>query len=139
MALGHITDVSYLRSFHLIKANKKGFKIKEVPIKILYGEETSTHHPVSHGISVILSTMKFISIERPLTFYGIPGIAFLGVGLFFILWTLQVFGESRQIITNISLIAIGTTIFSMILIMTAILLYSIVNVVRENRGKSSGL
>ena len=123
----------------LIKANKKGFKIKEVPIKILYGGETSTHHPISHGISVILSTMKFISIERPLTFYGIPGILFLGVGLFFIIWTLQVFGESRQIITNISLIAIGTTIFGMILVMTAILLYSIVNVVRENRGKSSGL
>lgn len=118
----------------LIKANKKGFKIKEVPIKILYGGKTSTHHPVSHGISVILSTMKFISIERPLTFYGIPGISFLMIGLFFIIWTLQIFGESRQIITNISLIGIGATIIGMILVMTAILLYSIVNVVRENRS-----
>jgi len=77
--------------------------------------------------------MKFISIERPLTFYGIPGISFLIIGLFFIIWTLQVFGESRQIITNISLIGIGATIIGMILVMTAILLYSIVNVVRENR------
>jgi glycosyltransferase involved in cell wall biosynthesis len=61
----------------LIKASKKGFKIKEVPIVILYEGDTSTHNPVSHGLSVVLSTMKFISIEHPLKFYGIPGIIFL--------------------------------------------------------------
>jgi len=58
----------------LIKANKKGLKITEVPIEILYEGKTSTHQPVSHGLSVILSTMKFISIEHPLKFYGIPGV-----------------------------------------------------------------
>lgn len=116
----------------LIKASKKGFRIKEVSIVVLYDGDTSTLNPVSHGISVILSTMKFISIERPLRFYGIPGMGFLVTGLFFIVWTLQIFGESRQIITNISLIGIGTTIFGTILIMTAILLFSLVNVVREH-------
>ena len=115
----------------LIKANKKGFKIQEVPITVLYEGNTSTHHPLSHGISVILSTMKFISIEHPLKFYGIPGIVFLGIGIFFIIWTLQIFAQSRQIITNISLIGMGATIFGMMLVMTAIMLYSIVNVVRE--------
>ena len=64
----------------LIKASKNDFRIKEVPIKILYQGETSTHHPVSHGASVMLSTLKFISIEHPLKFYGIPGIIFLGIG-----------------------------------------------------------
>jgi len=91
----------------LIKANKKGFRIFEVPIKILYSGDTSTHNPASHGLSVILSTMKFISIEHPLRFYGLPGIIFLIVGLFFIVWTIQGFAETRQIITNISLIGIG--------------------------------
>ena len=56
----------------LIKASKKGFRIKEVSIVVLYEGDTSTHSPVSHGISVLLDTMKFISIERPLRFYGIP-------------------------------------------------------------------
>lgn len=115
----------------LIKANKKGFRIQEVPITVLYEGDTSTHHPLSHGISVVLSTMKFISIEHPLKFYGIPGIVFLGIGIFFIIWTLQIFAQSRQIITNISLIGMGATIFGMMLVMTAIMLYSIVNVVRE--------
>ncbi len=117
----------------LIKASKKGLKISEVPIEVLYGGETSTHHPVPHGLSVILSTMKFISIEHPLRFYGIPGVIFLTLGLFFIVWTLQTFSETRQIITNISLIGIGSIILSTILMMTAILLYSLVSVVRERR------
>jgi len=118
----------------LIKANKMGFKIKEVPITILYEGDTSTHHPVSHGASVIFSTMKFISIENPLKFYGIPGLVFLGIGLFFLVWTIQVFGETRQIITNISLIGIGSIILGTMLTMTAIMLYSLVNVVRERHS-----
>jgi len=118
----------------LIKASKRRYKIKEVPITILYEENTSTHHPVPHGISVILSTMKFISIEHPLKFYGIPGIVFLGIGLFFIIWTIQAFTETRQIITNISLIGIGSTILGTMLTMTSIILYSLVSVVRERRS-----
>ena len=119
----------------LIKANQKKFKIKEVPIIVLYDGDTSTHHPVSHGISVLMSTMKFISIEHPLKFYGTPGIIFLGVGLFFILWTLQLFADTRQIITNVSLIGIGSVIIGTMLTMTSIMLYSLVNVVRERSGK----
>lgn len=117
----------------LIKANKQKFKISEVPITIIYGGDTSTQNTVSHGTSVILSTMKFVSIEHPLKFYGIPGIIFLALGLFFIVWTLQEFTETRRIITNISLIAIGSTIFGTLLTMTSVLLYSLVSVVRERR------
>jgi glycosyltransferase involved in cell wall biosynthesis len=117
----------------LIKANNKKFRIVEVPITILYEGDTSTHNAVSHGASVILSTMKFVSIEHPLKFYGLPGIIFLAIGLFFIVWTIQEFAHSRQIITNISLIGIGAIIMGTMLTMTSIMLYSLVNVVRERR------
>jgi len=116
----------------LIKSSKKDFKIVEVPIVVNYEGKTSTHHPVSHGMGVMMSTMKFISIEHPLKFYGLPGLGLLGIGLFFIIWTLQLFSETREIITNIALIAIGTTILGTTLIMAAIMLYSIVNLIREN-------
>ena len=119
----------------LIKATKKEYKIKEVPIRVLYAGDTSTHHPVSHGVSVILSTMKFISIEHPLKFYGIPGLLLLGIGLIFIIWTIQVFAESRTVLTNIALIGFASTILATMLLMTSIMLYSLVNVVRE--GKNS--
>jgi len=117
----------------LIKANKIKFRVSEVPITIRYKGDMSSQKTLSHGTSVILSTMKFISIEHPLKFYGIPGFIFLAIGLFFVVWTLQEFTETRRIITNISLIAIGSTIFGMLLTMTSILLYSLVSVVRERR------
>jgi glycosyltransferase involved in cell wall biosynthesis len=118
----------------LIKSSKKGFNIGEVPIVVLYEGETSTHHPVSHGVSVIISTLKFTSIEHPLKFYGIPGVFFLTLGLFFILWTIQGFTDSRQVITNLALLGIGSTIFGVMLLMTSIMLFSLVNVVREKHG-----
>ena len=115
----------------LIKASKRGFRIKEVPIIISYDGDTSTHNPVSHGASVVLSTMKFVSIEHPLKFYGIPGVVFLALGLFFSIWTIQVFSESGKIITNIALIGVGSSIIGIILLITAILLFSLVSIVRE--------
>jgi len=115
----------------LIKASKQKFKFFEVAIEVLYDGDTSTHNPVSHGTSVIFSTMKFTAIEHPLKFYGIPGIVLLTVGLFFIVWTIQEFSLSRQIITNLALIGTGSTIVGTMLLITSIILYSLVNVVRE--------
>ena len=89
----------------LIKTQRSGYKITEVPITILYEGDTSTHNPVSHGTSVIFSTLKYVAIERPLTFYGIPGFIFLCIG-----------------------IILGT-----VFMITATILHSIISVVREKR------
>jgi len=115
----------------LIKASKQDLKIIEVPIIINYEGNTSTHNPASHGISVMLSTMKFTALEHPLKFYGIPGIIFLVVGLFFTVWTLQEFTVSRKIITNIALIATASTILGTMFMMTAVIFNSVVSLVRE--------
>jgi hypothetical protein len=115
----------------LIKAAKKKFRIIEVPIVVSYEGDTSTHNPVSHGASVILSTIKFTSIEHPLKFYGISGIFFLVLGLSFLFWTIQLFTESGKVVTNISLIGIGGIVIGIILLVTATILYSIISVVRE--------
>ena len=65
----------------LIKSSSKGLRITEVPITILYEGDTSTHDPVSHGTSVLISTIKYTSIEHPLKFYGLPSIFFLITGI----------------------------------------------------------
>ena len=117
----------------LIKASNLELKVAEVPIKVHYDVDTSTHNPVSHGTSVILSTIKFTSIHNPLKFYGIPGIIFLIIGLGFIAWTIQIYAVSQQIITNISLIGIGCIVLGAVLLMTAVILFSIVTVVSEKK------
>ena len=117
----------------LIKASNLELKVVEVPIKVHYDTDTSTHNPVSHGTSVILSTIKFTSIHNPLKFYGIPGIIFLIIGLGFIAWTIQIYATSQQIITNVSLIGIGCIVLGAVLLMTAVILFSIVTVVSEKK------
>lgn len=115
----------------LIKASNKDLRITEVPIVISYEGETSTHNPVSHGTSVIISTLKFTSIHNPLKFYGIPGIIFLIIGLGFVAWTIQIFTYEQEIITNISLIGIGCIVLGTILLMTAIILFSTAILIKE--------
>ena len=55
------------------------------------------------------------------------------VGLSFVAWTIQVYVENQTIITNISLIEIGCVVIGTVLLMTAVILFSIVTVVNEKR------
>ena len=117
----------------LIKTQKAGYEITEVPITVLYEGNTSTHNPISHGTSVIFSTLKYVAIERPLTFYGIPGFIFLCIGIIFSIWTLQIYNEQKELVTNIILIGGGGIILGTIFMITATILHSIISVIRENK------
>ena len=117
----------------LIKASSKGLRITEVPITILYSGDTSTHNPVSHGTSVLFSTIKFTSIEHPLKFYGIPSVIFLTIGMIFTSLAVQYYVDVGRLNTDLTLIGAGTILVGIILLISAILLYSLVSVVREKR------
>ena len=115
----------------LIKASNKNFRITEVPIKILYSGDTSTHNPVSHGSSVILSTIKYTSIEHPLKFYGIPSMILFIIGISFTYLAVEYYAEIGRLNTNLTIIAAGTVLIAVVLLITSVLLYSLVSVVRE--------
>ena len=115
----------------LIKASSKNFRITEVPIKILYAGDTSTHNPVSHGSSVILSTIKYTSIEHPLKFYGIPSMILFIIGISFTYLSAEYYAEIGRLNTNLTIIAASTVLIAVVLLITSILLYSLVSVVRE--------
>ncbi len=119
----------------LIKASNLDLKMAEVPIKVSYEGETSTKDPISHGSSVIFSTIKFTSIHNPLKFYGIPGIIFLGIGLGFIAWTIQIYSTHQEIITNVSLIGIACIVLGAVLLMTAVILFSLVTLINDTKRK----
>ncbi|MGY0287359.1 MAG: glycosyltransferase family 2 protein [Candidatus Methanodesulfokora washburnensis] len=118
----------------LLKAKEGGLKVTEVPIKISYDvEKPSTQNPIYHGLDVILSIVKQMSIKRPLLFYGVPGTISMLISLFFWVWTLQTFAATRQIITNVTLIAVASMIVGLMLLTTAIILWVLISVVREIR------
>ena len=115
----------------LIKSSSKGLRIMEVPVTILYSGDTSTHNPISHGTSVLLSTIKFTSIEHPLKFYGIPSVIFLIIGGIFTTLAIQYYIDVGRLNSNLTLIGGGTVLIGIIFLICAILLYSLVSVVRE--------
>jgi len=119
----------------LIKSSNLGFKIAEVPTEIQYEGETSSQNPVSHGTEVLMSTLKYISIERPLRFYGIPSFIFFVIGLTFTFLSIEYYAEVGRLNTNITLLAGGTLLIGTILAVTAVLLYSLVSVVREGKTR----
>ena len=124
MGMGISTEI-------LIKSSSKGLKIMEVPITVLYEGGTSTHNPVSHGTSVLISTIKFTSIAHPLKFYGIPSVIFLAIGLVFTLLAIEFYVDVGRLNTNLTLIGAGTILIGVVLLITSILLYSLVSVVKE--------
>ena len=115
----------------LIKASARNFRISEVPIKIIYKGNTSTHNPISHGSSVLLSTIKFTSIEHPLKFYGIPSVILFAIGLFLTYYSVEYYAELGRLNTNLTLVSAGIILTAVVLAMTGILLYSLISVVRE--------
>ena len=117
----------------LLKVSNKGLSLAEVPITVSYQGDTSTQNPVSHGTSVFATTMKYVSIRHPLLFYGLPGIILffigLGVGVSFLdayLYQQQIFYGS--LLGSIVLILVGS-----VLILAAVLLYSMANLIRDKK------
>ena len=119
----------------LIKSSAHGFRIAEVPITVLYDGDTSTHNPVSHGTSVLFSTLKYTSIEHPLKFYGIPSVILLIIGATFSYFAVQYYVEIGRLNTNLTIVSATVVLIGIVLLITAILLYSLVSVVRENNSK----
>ena len=117
----------------LIKSSKKQMRISEVPITISYENNTPSQEPISHGTSVVFSTVKHVAIERPLLYYGVTGLCFIITGLIFGGWTIQIFSEQEVLAPGIALIGIGGVILGTILLITATILFSIINVIREKR------
>lgn len=118
----------------LLKAKDSGLRIREVSTCINYNvENPSTQNPISHGFNVILSMVKHKSTTCPLLFYGVPGAIMLIAAVAFWIWTFQIFATTHQILTNIALLAIGTTVFALIFLSTSVMLWVLVSVVREGR------
>jgi glycosyltransferase involved in cell wall biosynthesis len=116
----------------LLKAAERGLRMKEVPVRVSYNvERPSTHNPLYHGLEVVLSTVKHMSMRHPFLSYGVPGVIALIVAIAFWVWTLQIFAATRQVVTNIALVAIGATIVGLMLLTTSVILWVIVSVIRE--------
>jgi len=117
----------------LLKASNKGLSVVEVPITISYEGETSTHKPVPQGVSVLMNTLKFISVKHPITFYGFPGIALVIAGLVFGVQFLDEYLTNQTIFYGSLLGAVILFLVGAILLATAVILYSMATLMSERK------
>ena len=111
----------------LINASKKELDIREKNVTVIYNIEgdTSTKNPVSHSIGVVSSLLELIALKRPLSYIGIPGIILTVLGLIFFIIVISYFNETRYFSIPFTLLALGSFIIGIILLMVSIILFSI--------------
>jgi glycosyltransferase involved in cell wall biosynthesis len=122
----------------LLDAAKHGLRIFEVPTSCKYntGPNASSRNPVSHGLGVLVSFVRLIVEEKPLTFLGIPGLIVLFAGIAFGVWMLQIYAVNHVIETNVALASIGLVLVSFFMLSSAITLYAISRVYKRINGQN---
>jgi len=115
----------------LLKISNKGLSIAEVPITISYEGDTSEQNSVSHGVGVLMNTIKYVSIKHPLQFYGIPGLGLIVLGIILGGIFLEAYLNSQAIFYGSLLGSVVLFLLGAILSVTAIILFSMANLIRD--------
>lgn len=119
----------------LIDASKKGFKISEENVKVIYntGMKTSTKNPISHSGEVVTSLLEIIAIKSPLKFIGIPGSILLVIGIIFAINVVTLFNETRYFSIPYTMAVITFFVIGSMLVLMSVLLFSISRASRKNQ------
>jgi len=117
----------------LLKISNWGLSIAEAPISVSYEGDTSTHKPLPQGVSVLMNTLKFISVKHPITFYGIPGIALVIIGIVLSVQFLDEYLNNQTIFYGSLLGSVILFLIGSIMLATAIILYSMSTLMSDRR------
>ena len=115
----------------LLKISNKGLSIAEVPITISYEGDTSEKNSVSHGVGVLMNTIKYVSIKHPLQFYGIPGLGLIVLGIVLGGIFLDRYLNDATIFYGSLMGSVVLFLLGAILSVTAIILFSMANLIRD--------
>lgn len=115
----------------LQKISNHGLAVAEVPITVSYEGNTSEEHSVPHGVSVLMNTLKYVSIKHPIQFYGIPGIVLIITGIVMGGIFLEAYLNEQIIFYGSLLASVMLFLLGAILVVTSIILFSMANLIRD--------
>ena len=117
----------------LIDAAKKGLRISEEKVTVLYnvGSKTSTKNPIIHGTEVASSLIEQILIRNPFRYLGLPGIIFIILGIITSAYLITIFNETQYFSIPFTLLSSSFLIFGTMLLLFSGVLFSV------NRAKKS--
>lgn len=106
--------------------------VAEVPIDVSYDvPHASSQASVPHGVSVLVSALKTVSLRHPLKSYGLAGLCFLVSGLSLGAVFFDAYINEQSIFYGSLVAAIVLFLLGTILLATAILLFSMANLIRD--------
>lgn len=111
----------------LVSASRNGLKISEEKVTVIYdtGWETSTKNPISHTGGVLSSLIELIALRHPLKYLGIPGMALIIFGVIYSGIVISIFNEIRYFSIPSTLLALGTLMIGLTLVLVGFILYAI--------------
>jgi len=117
----------------LIDAARKNLRIAERKVTVLYhtGASTSTKHPVTHTVGVINTLIELIAIRQPLKYLGVPGVFLMALGIAYSIVVIVIFNSTRYFSIPSTLIALGSLLLGLVLLLMSVVLFSINRAVRR--------
>jgi hypothetical protein len=114
----------------LVRASQAGLRVMEMGVHVSQ-RNSSTQNPFFQWLDVVGSTIKRLSIGSPLRFYGVPAALFLIMGIVFGVWAIDGYIATRRLVVNLTVLSLASAIIGLILGTTAVILYSVRSIVRE--------
>jgi hypothetical protein len=117
--MGASTDI-------LHHAHEHDYGIAEVGTTVSYSvENASSHHPVSHGLTLVSNLLKTIERERPITVFGVPGFLLTLLGFVLGYWSVANYVSTETFPAGIAVAAVFVIIVGLLACFTAIILHSL--------------
>mgnify|MGYP004000747009 FL=1 len=83
-------------------------------------------------MGVVASIIELIAINHPLKYLGVPGIILLIIGIVFSVIVMGIFNDTRYFSIPSTLLALGSSIIGLMLLLMSVVLYSISHQPRRN-------
>jgi len=117
----------------LIKAKEEKLKIVEVPVTITYDStvRTSKRSPLYQAAEIARTIIRKTIEKRPFLYLSVPGIIVLCTGIYFALKLIELFNKARYFSIPTALVVLGFTLMGMILLTTSLIIYIIVDIIRN--------
>ena len=116
----------------LLQIKEHGLKVKEVPISCRYDiEDTSTHNPVVHGVTVLSNILTEIEYNNPLVYFVVPGVMLLGFGCATGVFVLTSYNVGGQLPFGPTLLMMMLSIIGTFAVFSGLMLHSMTRIVAK--------
>lgn len=127
------------RAFHLVNFHSRGFSVEsemqfmahaqglrvaEVPITVRY-TDPAKRSVIRQGLTVLNGIFKLTGQYRPLLFFGLPGLIIMLMGITIGFGVVDIFTRSHQLAVGYTLFSVLLSIFGVTIFSTGVILHSI--------------